>query len=93
MGNICGCLLTHDDGQTLGSPSTAPRRNDDAPASQRPENARNAAAVAAEERQKAEQARGVNKANPNHGRLAAKLQASKSGISTEPEQPQRVVWD
>ncbi|GJJ09674.1 hypothetical protein Clacol_003898 [Clathrus columnatus] len=89
MGNICGCLLTHDDGQTLGppqTPTTSARQQEVA-------NPRNAAVAAAEERLKAEQSRGVNKANPNHGRLAAKLQASKSGATEPAEQPERIVWD
>ncbi|KAI0286969.1 hypothetical protein BGY98DRAFT_942964 [Russula aff. rugulosa BPL654] len=46
------------------------------------------AAAAAEQRQKAQNKRGVNAANPNSGRLAAQLEASRTA-PIAPEAPNR----
>ncbi|KAI0695592.1 hypothetical protein BC835DRAFT_935975 [Cytidiella melzeri] len=53
-----------------------------------------AAAQAAEQRLKANQARGVVGSNPKSGRLAAQVEASKAAPKLpEPRQEERIVWD
>ncbi|KAF8509817.1 hypothetical protein JB92DRAFT_2729270 [Gautieria morchelliformis] len=91
MGNLCSKSSTHTGGHTLVDPA-GPRQPTYGSGRVAPDvDARRAAAQAAENRLKAEQHRGVNRANPNQGRLAAKLEASKSGASEQDEMPDRVV--
>ncbi|KAF8591833.1 hypothetical protein K439DRAFT_1401127 [Ramaria rubella] len=95
MGNFCSKSSTHSGGHTLVPSTRVNQPSYGTGTSGRPNGAeaRSAAAAAAENRRKAEQNRGVNAANPNQGRLAAKLEASKAGLSEQQEQPERIVWD
>lgn len=53
-----------------------------------------AALAAAEARSKTAQDRGTNANNPNRGKLAAKLEVSKSAKQTAaPKEEERLVWD
>ncbi|KAL4243576.1 hypothetical protein ABKN59_001213 [Abortiporus biennis] len=86
MGSLCSKASNHSTGdrQTLGS------SNEDGA----PSDPRAAAAIAAEQRLKASQARGTSASNPNRGKLAAQLEASKSAPRVpEPQQQERLVWD
>jgi len=83
MGGICSKSSTLTGGHTLAPPSTIdnsgrPQQRGPRQHPQSPEDRRTQAAAAAERRVKAENKRGVTAANPNSGRLAARLEASKS---------------
>jgi len=58
-----------------------------------PLNARQAALDAAERRKQTEHRRGTNEANPNAGQLAGQLAAKNASRGSEPQQPERLVWD
>jgi len=61
---------------------------------QAPEARRGQAAAAAERRMKAENKRGVSAANPNSGRLAAQLEASRTApIAPEPSRREDTLID
>ncbi|GLB36169.1 hypothetical protein LshimejAT787_0304570 [Lyophyllum shimeji] len=88
MGALCSKSGTHSGGHTvLGSSSSATNT-----AGPSPSDPRTAAAEAAERRLKAAQKRGTTAANPNQGRLAAKL-ANQPKFVPEPRQEERLVWD
>jgi len=84
MGGICSKSSTLTGGHTLASSSSPGQGQSHASSTrgrQRPQAAdarRSQAAAAAEERKKTETKRGVTAANPNSGRLAARLEASKT---------------
>ncbi|KZP31330.1 hypothetical protein FIBSPDRAFT_849823 [Athelia psychrophila] len=88
MGSLCSKSNSHSGGhQVLGS--SAPEQ----PSGSRP-SPNSAALAAAEARSKAAQARGTHANNPNRGKLAAKLEASKSAKQTAaPKEEERLVWD
>lgn len=60
-----------------------------------PSDARAAAAEAAERRQQAQKQRGTHASNPNQGKLAAQLEASRKAARTPeaPRQGEQLVWD
>jgi len=88
MGSFCSKSGTHSGGHTvLRSSSSATN-----PAGPSPSDPRTAAAEAAERRLKAAQARGTTTANPNQGRLAAKV-SNQPKFVPEPRQEERLVWD
>ncbi|KAI0365239.1 hypothetical protein BV20DRAFT_973422 [Pilatotrama ljubarskyi] len=91
MGSLCSKSGNYTGGhQVLGSASSAAEPPED---STRPD-PRRAAAEAAERRQKAAHARGIQSSNPSAGRLAAQLEAQKSAPRVpEPNQQERLVWD
>ncbi|KAI4526803.1 hypothetical protein K523DRAFT_291082 [Schizophyllum commune Tattone D] len=85
MGSICS-KSSHTTGehQVLGSATGG--------GAAKPSDPRAAALAAAEARAKAAEQRGVNRNNPNAGKLAA--QANKPAKFTpEPRQEERLVWD
>ncbi|KAH9849769.1 hypothetical protein C2E23DRAFT_348698 [Lenzites betulinus] len=88
MGSLCSKSGTVSGGhQVLGSASSSTGPPDGT----RPD-PRIAAAEAAERRQKASHARGIQSANPNAGRLAAQLEAQKSAPRVpEPRQQEQLV--
>jgi len=89
MGSACSKTSSTTQGHTLaGPPSTTGVQPAPHP------NPVNAAAEAAERRLKAAQARGTSSSNPNKGRLAAQLEASKVAKKVPETGPEeRVVWD
>ncbi|KAF8271461.1 hypothetical protein EI94DRAFT_584846 [Lactarius quietus] len=97
MGSICSKSSHLTGGHTLVPSTDAQPRASAGRPSQRPQNAearRSQAAEAAERRMQAESKRGVNAANPNSGRLAARLEASKTApLEPEPRQEDAVIWD
>ncbi|OSX67590.1 hypothetical protein POSPLADRAFT_1038074 [Postia placenta MAD-698-R-SB12] len=90
MGSMCsksasllGGRTVHDDPDEGNTPNGS-RQTDP----------RAAAAEAAERRRKAEQSRGTQASNPNKGKLAANLEASKAAPRVpEPRQEEQLVWD
>ncbi|EIN13729.1 hypothetical protein PUNSTDRAFT_129405 [Punctularia strigosozonata HHB-11173 SS5] len=93
MGSMCSKSSTHEGGHTvLGSGSDA-NQNSLGGSAHRREDPRAAAAAAAEARLKREQERGTHASNPNRGRLASKLEASKAAKTTPEGVPDRVIYD
>jgi len=95
MGNICGKPSDHTGGHTLisSSPST-PSAVGGAPANSS-SNPRAAAALAAEQRLKANQNRGTHTSNPNKGKLAGQLANTKKPQASGPanSREDQLVWD
>jgi len=102
MGSLCSKSSNHSKGDSIvlrapriksSTRTTAPRTLG-AQGEEHPDDPRAAAALAAEQRLKAAQTRGTNASNPNQGRLAAQLEATKS-TSQAPEARQQdgLVWD
>ncbi|GBE77899.1 hypothetical protein SCP_0107810 [Sparassis crispa] len=99
MGSLCSKESTLSEGQTvvprpIKSTTRAVGQGPDSQAGHARPDPRIAAAEAAERRLKGQQARGTHASNPNRGKLAAQLEASKSAVrAPEPRQEDRLVWD
>jgi len=93
MGAICSKAGTLKGGhkvigttQTLGGTGAGGEGNT-------PTNPRLAALKAAESRKQVEQKRGTSDDNPNAGKLSSLLASRNASKGTEPQQPDRLVWD
>ncbi|KZT02732.1 uncharacterized protein LAESUDRAFT_705793 [Laetiporus sulphureus 93-53] len=98
MGSLCSKPSTLSGGDTVLRPINKGKEghtlSSQANGGQPQTGARTAAAEAAEKRRQAEQKRGTQAANPNRGKLAAQLEASKKAPrAPEPKQEERLVWD
>ncbi|KAI9454008.1 hypothetical protein F5148DRAFT_449316 [Russula earlei] len=85
MGTLCSKQSHLTGGHTLALPSTNPSGSPPRLGPQTADDRRSQAAAAAEERMNAATKRGVNNANPNSGRLAALVEASKTARQEPPE--------
>jgi len=94
MGSLCSKTGTHSEEAHVLVPSSQRQANAVANSqnASRPPDPRTAAAAAAEQRLKTNQARGTHASNPKQGMLATQA-AKPAKFTPEPKQEERLVWD